>query len=86
MYSQMMDQLGTYSFRLSMRRFIQAMFENVSYQTVSRVNFSLSFLFLSLIHFHLIECYDACSKGSVLVKRREAFINLANFFVCKLYY
>jgi len=33
-YSQMMDQLGTYSFKLSMRRFIQAMFENVSYQAI----------------------------------------------------
>ena len=40
----MMDQLGTYSFKLSMRRFIQAMFENVSYQTVSYVTAFLTVL------------------------------------------
>eukprot|EP00795_Rhopilema_esculentum_P004460 gene4460-20703_t len=34
LYSQMMDQLGTYTFRLSMRRFIQAMFENINYISV----------------------------------------------------
>eukprot|EP00794_Sanderia_malayensis_P007811 gene7810-8657_t len=33
-YSQMMDQLGTYTFRLSIRRFIQAMFDSVNYQTL----------------------------------------------------
>ena len=37
LYCQMMDQLGTYTFRLSMRRFIQALFENINCQMVSRL-------------------------------------------------